>query len=81
MVGARISLGLSAGGVRGSVRCFGELSVRLTPELSVGAANGSVGRLFFPVSRTVGVLFFGFICRAAAAARAPFEGDAILPTE
>ena len=48
-------------------------------ELSVGAENGRAGRLFCPVSRRVGVLVGRLICRAAAAAQVPFEGDSILP--
>ena len=36
-----------------------EPSARLTPELSVGAANVSLGRLFSSVSRIVGVFVVG----------------------
>ena len=78
---ARLTPGLSVGGVGGHALCDDATSARLTPELSVGKANGRVGQIFSPVSRRVGVILGGLVCRAAAASQVPFERYVFSPPE
>ena len=73
-MGARLAPVLFIRIVGGRVRHVNEPSERMTPELSVGW-------FFSPVYWRVGFLVVSFICRAAAAAQVPFEGDALLPPE
>ena len=80
-VGERLAPGLSVRGVGGRVMREDVPSVWLTPELSVRAANGRAGRIFYPVSQRFRVLVVRLICQAAAAAHFTFEGDAFLPPE